>query len=79
MQDFLLQPCREPPSRPFTDHAVNQPMDKELSTLIPGIRGASANTQGAEQLQKEVRGRKAKTAFQVALVSLFGWYVEEEA
>lgn len=79
MQDFLLQPCSEPPSRPLTDHAVNQPMDKELSTLIPGIRGASANTQEAEQLQKEVRGRKAKTAFEAALVSLFGWYVEEEA
>lgn len=39
-------------------------MDKELSMLIAGIRGASANTQEAEWFQKEERGRKGKDSFQ---------------
>lgn len=57
-------------------------MDKELSMLIAGIRGPSANTQEAECLQKKERGRKGKGSFQGGsdvLMCLFDWYMEEEA
>ena len=57
-------------------------MDKEPSMLIAGIRGASANTQEAEWLQKKERGRKGKGSFQGGsdvLMCLFDWYMEEEA